>query len=163
MIILRNTNRPTHLRPLHKILTARHFQLNLVLWSRQRKNQLSIKTERSVFHKSYWFSAFQETTETNQFSKKQLKNQFPTTNFVLQFWMVFGRSRGVQGHGMNHTFAIPSNFGRVWSYMAWGKSIFMFLGNIGNSLHHQIPPNWSSGLQIGPRIFLKARAPSQEL
>ena len=37
------------------------------------------------------------------------------------------------------------------------------VGNIGNSLHHQIPPNWSSGLQIGPRIFLKARVPSQEL
>ena len=40
--------------------------------------------------------------------------------------------------------AIPSNFGGVWSYMAWGKSFFMFFGNIGNSLHHQIPPNWSS-------------------
>ena len=49
--------------------------------------------------------------------------------------------------------AIPSNFGGVWSYMAWGRSIFMFFGNIGNSLHHKIPPNWSSGLQIGPRMF----------
>ena len=58
--------------------------------------------------------------------------------------------------------AIPSNFGGIWSYIAWGKSIFMFLGNIGNSLHHQIPPNCSSGLQIGPRILLEARAPSQE-
>jgi hypothetical protein len=56
---------------------------------------------------------------------------------------------------------IPSNFGGIWSYMAWGKSIFMFLGNIGNSLHHQIPPNWSSGLQIGPRIFWEARAPNK--
>ena len=51
--------------------------------------------------------------------------------------------------------AIPSNFGRVWSYMAW--SIFMFLGNIGNSLHHQIPPNWSSGLQSGPRISFQSQ------
>jgi hypothetical protein len=39
----------------------------------------------------------------------------------------------------------------------------MFFGNIENSLHHQIPPNWSSGLQVGSRIVLKARAPSQEL
>ena len=45
-------------------------------------------------------------------------------------------------HGLYE--AIPSNFGRVWSYMAWGKSIFMFFGNAGNSLHHQIPPNWST-------------------
>ena len=56
---------------------------------------------------------------------------------------------------------IPSNFGGIWSYMEWGKSIFMFFGNIGNSLHHQIPPNWSSGLQIGPRIFWEARAPNK--
>ena len=26
--------------------------------------------------------------------------------------------------------------------MAWGKSIFMIFGNIGKSLHHQIPSNW---------------------
>jgi len=39
----------------------------------------------------------------------------------------------------------------------------MFFGNIGSSLHHQIPPNWSSGLQIGPLILFKARVPSQEL
>jgi len=35
--------------------------------------------------------------------------------------------------------------------------IFMFLGNIGNSLHHQIHQNWSSGLQIGFCISPKAR------
>ena len=70
-------------------------------------------------------------------------------------------SRGRAGHGPYEE--IPSNFGRVWSYRTWGKSIFMFLGNIGNSLHHQIPPNWSSGLQIGPRNVFKARVPSQEL
>ena len=45
--------------------------------------------------------------------------------------------------------------------MAWGKSIFMFFGNIGNSLHHQIPLNWSSGLQIGPRIFWEAMTPNK--
>jgi hypothetical protein len=39
----------------------------------------------------------------------------------------------------------------------------MFFGNIGNSLHHQIPPNWSSGLQIGPRFLLKASVPFHEL
>ena len=33
-----------------------------------------------------------------------------------------------------------------------GEVDFMFFGNIGNSIHHQIPPNWSSGLQVGPRI-----------
>ena len=53
--------------------------------------------------------------------------------------------------------AIPSNFGGIWSYMAWGKSILMFFGNIGNSLHHQIPPNWSSGRQIGPRICFESQ------
>ena len=30
-------------------------------------------------------------------------------------------------------------------------------------LHHQILPNWSSGLQIGPRIVFKARVLSQAL
>ena len=69
----------------------------------------------------------------------------------VEIWEVWGCPGG--WHGPYEE--IPSNFGRVWSYRTWGKSIFMFLGNIGNSLHHQIPPNWSSGLQIGPRIFLK--------
>ena len=32
-----------------------------------------------------------------------------------------------------------------------------------NSLHHSIPPNWFLGLQIGPRISLKARVSSQAL
>ena len=68
--------------------------------------------------------------------------------------MVFGRSGGCPGGAHGPYKPIPSNFGGIWSYMAWGESIFMFFGNIGNSLHHQIPPNWSSGLQIGPRIFL---------
>ena len=44
-----------------------------------------------------------------------------------------------------------------------GEVDFHVFGNIGNSLHHQIPPSWSSGLQIGPPIFCKARVPSQEL
>ena len=70
---------------------------------------------------------------------------------------------GCPGGGGGPYEEIPSNFGRVWSYRTWGKSIFMFFGNIGNSLHHQIPPNWSSGLQIGHRIFIKARVASQEL
>ena len=65
------------------------------------------------------------------------------------------------GHGPYEE--IPLNFGRVWCYRTWGKSIFMFFGNIGNSLHRQISSNWSSGLQIGPRIVFKAREPSQEL
>ena len=77
--------------------------------------------------------------------------------------MVFGRSGGVRGEGHVPYEEIPSNFGRVWSYRTWRRSIFMFFGNIGNSLHHQIPPNWSSGLQIGLRIFFKARVPSHEL
>ena len=85
-------------------------------------------------------------------------------NWVFShFEMVFGRSGGVQGHGMDHTMRVPRTLAGFWSYSTWGKSIFMIFGNIGNSLHHQIPPNWSSGLQIGPRIFLKARVPSQEL
>ena len=44
-----------------------------------------------------------------------------------------------------------------------GEIDFHVFGNIGNSLHHQILPNWSSSLQIGPRFFSKARVPSQEL
>ena len=68
-------------------------------------------------------------------------------------WEVWGRPGGAGGPHEE----IPSNFGRVWSYRTWGKSIFMFWGNIGNSLHHQIPPNWSSGLQIGPRFFFESQ------
>ena len=44
-----------------------------------------------------------------------------------------------------------------------GEVDFHVFGNIGNSLYDQTPPNGSLGLQIGPRIFLKARVPSQEL
>ena len=84
------------------------------------------------------------------------KNRFFT--ILNGIWEVWGCPGGA--HGLYE--AIPSNFGGIWSYMAWGKSIFMFLGNIGKSLHHQIPSNRPSGLQIDPRIFLKARAPSQE-
>jgi hypothetical protein len=84
-----------------------------------------------------------------------------TVFFTIQvgIWEVLGCPGG--GHGPYEE--IPSNFGKVWSYRTWGKSIFMFFGKIGNSLHHQIHPNWSSGLLIGPRIFLKAWVPSQEL
>ena len=39
----------------------------------------------------------------------------------------------------------------------------VFFVNIGNSLHHQIPLNWSSGLNIGPRFVFLTRVPSQEL
>ena len=78
--------------------------------------------------------------------------------------MELGRSGGVRGEGMDHANRFPRTLaGFVWSYRTWRKSIFMFLGNIGNSLHHQIPPNGSAGLQIGSRIVLKARVPSQEL
>ena len=100
--------------------------------------------------------------KTQKLHNKLKKSYFHKNLFFHNFngiWEVRGRPEA--WHGPYE--AIPSNFGRVSSYMAWGKSIFMFFGNIGNSLHHQIPPNWSSGLQVGPRIFLKARAPSQEL
>ena len=47
--------------------------------------------------------------------------------------------------------AIPSNFGGVWSYMAWGKSIFMFfwkywkLTSSPNTSKWVLgPPGWSS-------------------
>ena len=68
-------------------------------------------------------------------------------------WVVCGCPGG--WHGPYEE--IPSNFGQVWSYRTWGKTIFLFLGRIGNSLYHQIPPNWSSGLQIGFWISPKAR------
>ena len=87
------------------------------------------------------------------FSQKQF---FTILNGIGEVW-------GCPGGGHGPYEDIVSNFGRVWSYRTWGKSIFMFLGNIGNSLHHQIPPNGSSGLQIGPRILFKARVPSQKL
>ena len=77
--------------------------------------------------------------------------------------MEFGRSGGVRRHGMDHTKRFPrtlEGFGLTWH---GGNRFSCFWGNIGNLLHHQIPPNWSSGLQVGPRIFLKAKVPSQEL
>ena len=64
---------------------------------------------------------------------------------------------------MDHANRFPRTlvgFGLTWH---GGKSTFMIFGNIGNSLHHRIPPNLSSCLQISPRIFLKAKVPSQEL
>ena len=66
------------------------------------------------------------------------------------------------GGGTDHTKTLSRTFAG-FGLTGQGKSLFMFWGNIGNSLHHQIPPNWNSGLQIVPRIFVKARAPSQEL
>ena len=45
---------------------------------------------------------------------------------------------------MDHTKRSPWNFGQVWSYMAWGKSIFMFL-DISET--HFI----TKYLQVGPR------------
>ena len=71
--------------------------------------------------------------------------------------MVFGRSRGVRGHGMDHTNRFPrtlAGFGLTWH---GGNRFSCFFGNIGNSLHHQIPPNWSSGLQMGPWISPNTR------
>jgi len=78
-------------------------------------------------------------TEKISFSQKQF---FTILNGIGEVW-------GCPGGGHGPYEDIVSNFGRVWSYRTWGKSIFMFLGNIGNSLHHQIHPNWSSGLQMG--------------
>ena len=56
---------------------------------------------------------------------------FMILNGIWEVWGCLGAWHGPYD-------AIPSNFGLVWSYMAWGRSIFMFFGNIGNSLHHQI-------------------------
>ena len=72
-----------------------------------------------------------ETKQINFFTKTGL------LTISVDIWEVWGCPGA--WHGPYE--AIPSNFGRVWSYMAWGRSIFMFLGNIGNTLHHQIPPN----------------------
>ena len=74
----------------------------------------------------------------------------PILNDIWEVW-------GCPGAWHGPYEAIPSSFGGVWSYRTWGKLIFMFFGNIGNSLHHQIPPNWSSGLQIGPRFFFESQ------
>ena len=73
-----------------------------------------------------------------------------------QFSIVFERSGGVQGHGMDHTMLFPrtlAGFGLLWH----GGCRFSCFLDIGNSLHHQIPPNLSSGLQIGPWSFLKGQ------
>ena len=85
---------------------------------------------------------------------RKTENRFFTKTVCLQvlngIWEVWGCPGAWHGPYK----PIPSNFAGIWSYMAWGKSIFMFFGNIGNSRHHQIPPNWSTGLQVGPRIFV---------
>ena len=113
-------------------------------------------------------SGFQRGMGSNGVQKNaktadELKNDFFTKTCLLTILNGIWEVWGCPGAWHGPYDAIPSNFGGIWSYMAWGKSIFMFFGNIGNSLHHQIPPNWSSGLQIGPRTFFKARVPSQEL
>ena len=69
----------------------------------------------------------------NRFFHKNLF--FHNLNCIWEVWGCPGACHGPYE-------AVPSNFGGVWSYMAWGKSIFMFLGNIGNSG----PPDWCSDL-----------------
>ena len=83
------------------------------------------------------------------------KNRVSPKNCFFAIPVGHGEVWGCPGGGGGPYEDIVSNFGRIWSHRTWGKSISMFFGNIGNTLHHQIPPNWSSGLQIGPRIFSK--------
>ena len=73
----------------------------------------------------------QNTWEIEFFTKTVF---FPIQVEIEEVW-------GCPGGGGGAYEDIVSNFGRVWSYRTWGKSIFMFLGNIGNLLHHQIPTN----------------------
>ena len=61
--------------------------------------------------------------------------------------------------------SIPRHCLELWQDFVlqdMGEVDFHFFENIGNSLHHQIPPNCASGLQIGPRFFLEARAPKKD-
>ena len=71
--------------------------------------------------------------------------------FTIQvdIWEVWG----CPGGGSGPYEEIPSNFGMVWSYRTWGKSISMFLGkywkltsspNISKLVLG--PPDWSSDL-----------------
>ena len=70
--------------------------------------------------------------------------------------MVFGRSGGVRGHGMDNTNRFPrtlAGFSLTWH---GGNRFSCFLEILET---HFI----TKYLQIGPRIVLKARVPSQEL
>ena len=82
------------------------------------------------------------------------------TIHVIRYLGGLGVSRGM-------AWAIRRDSHELWQNLVlhgMGEIDFhVFFVNIGNSLHHQITPNWSSGLQIGPRIYFKARVPSQEL
>ena len=129
----------------------------------------------NLWIRSFWFVILQNlrlaTTppktgpigiKNNKNYRKTEKSFFHKNCFFDNFKLYLG-GLGVSG-GMAWTIRCDSL--ELWQDLVLhgiGKSIFMFFGNIGNSLHHQIPPNWFSGLQIGPRSFLKARAPSQEL
>ena len=75
------------------------------------------------------------------------KSRFFTHKLFFIILNGIGEVWGCPGGGGGPYEDIVSNFGRVWSYRTWGKSIFMFFGNIGNSLHHQIN---TSKLVLGP-------------
>ena len=66
--------------------------------------------------------------------------------------MVFVRSGGVQGHGMDHTKRFPQTWAG-FGLTVHGGSRFPFFGEMLET----------SGIQIGSRICFKARVPSQEL
>ena len=101
--------------------------------------------------------------QKNAKADEKLQNRTVHKNLFFDNFKSYLGGLGVSG-GMAWT--IRSDSLELWQGLvlhSMGEVDFHVFGNIGNSLHHQIPPNWSSGLQIGPRIFLKARAPSQEL
>ena len=59
---------------------------------------------------------------------------------------------------------VRSDFLEVWRDLVlhgMGEVDFHVFWKYWKSLHHQIPPNLSSGLQIGPRILWEARAPNK--
>ena len=94
--------------------------------------------------------------ENSKNCTQNCKVDFFTKTVFWQFQMEFGRSRGVRGHCMDHTKRSPRT-------LAVSGRIFMFCGNIGNSLHHQIHWNWSWASRLVFRFLFKAKAPSQEL
>ena len=87
---------------------------------------------------------------------------FSAKTVFFTILMVFGRSGGVRGHGMDHTKRFPrtlAGFGLTWhgelDFHVFRK-YWKLTPSPNNSKLVLGPPDWSSD-------FLKARVPSQEL
>ena len=87
---------------------------------------------------------------------EKVENRFFTKTVFLTIQVDIWEVWGCPGAWHGPCKPITSNFGGIWSYMAWGKPIFMIFDILGKSLHHQMilgPPDGSLDLFLDTRGF----------